>query len=689
MKKARKNNKGNSNRSNASSNTSGNSGKNKNTNCLLSNRTFSDLPKEIIQHIFNFQAYLEIKIVESYAMGVKKKLGCIKLDGHSKKLILSRFDTSKVANISELIFNQVFGKCKYYQYSSTLYDCNYPITNRLVMLYPNVKVCTVELENCVDDFYFQYFFRKRLVDDLFLRVAFTKLHKVVFSNGYKKEKFCGGSTLCTLRFIRELLMKRLYDPCGREQLISIDMQKIVLRENNLEILLQMWEAFTSHEIVVSESLKEGFLSRFETREYDGGKFLDSRKAVIEDKENVELFTLTQYLEHLQNTIIEIMFKDGDKEVFNAGEKVDTNTFLEKLPEIRQTKFNLFNTMKSNHLAQTFRSLINSLGYFEKRVPNVPQNPLRRERIFQFFSYFNYLKKLTFVVDSPTECLEETMKLIKKYLPNLKHMDIRGGFHSPASLAMLLRDFPSLRSVVIYLTIRAYPKVIPGNDSSGNAYIYSPSVGVGVPYLNDLNSSVKYVRVQPNPSSTLSIAFDRETFLKQIVNKKIQSLKGDFMLAGGAEKLLPISSLGKLVLYKANYNVFERFDFLKVLSQTKSLRVLYIHESLLNWRPKGYKPTVEFFQKESMEYARDLNAWKMKFKIYCKKEKTPLKKLLSECKNITKVKVYYRSIKAFSDSTNTAKEILVELENQMAKMYMEYIGQRFKHLERFSMVPVLE
>ncbi|KAG2392622.1 hypothetical protein C9374_011347 [Naegleria lovaniensis] len=667
--------------------------KNSTINGYMTHRTFPDLPMEIIQHIFSFQPYLEIIIAERYSFG-KDLRGCLKLSDRSRKIIFSHCDEHLINNYSRFIFCQIFGKCKYYQYSSTMYDQYFPLTHRLVMIYPNIKICTVEIENSMDDFYFTYFFQRRLMDDLFLRVALTKMQKLMLANPYKKRKNCGGSTITIMRFIRDTLMKYFKSPCGKS-LNAIDMGNIMLRENYLDLLQILWEGFTSHEVIVNDYLKEGYLSRFEPKETEYSVNLEYKKPTLDKETNTLTFsTLSQYLEYLQSTIISIMLNENKDQFFNkSAEKMDSQSFFEKLPLLNHTiNFNLFHTMKSNYLALSFRSTITSLSYFEKKLnqntqqqQHQQQNIQRREKIFQMLTCFPNLTKLTFVVDSQTEPLDETVKLLKKYLPGLKHIDLRGGLHSRSSLSMLLREFPKMTSVVLYLSLRTYPKQTNNEQCSNNgyAYAYSPSVGVGIPFLNDIRETVKCIQAQPNPASKLAIVFDRETFLKQIVNKKIQSLTGDFILVGGAEKLLPLSSLYKLVLFKPNYNMFEKYDFLKVLSQTKTLRILYIHESLLGWRPKGYKPTVEFFENELEEFNTDHEGWQQKFKIFCKKERTPLKRLLLDGKSLVKVKIFYKSIRHLCEQ---GKEKLYDLEKLLIDLYIQYISHKYRHI-RFLMTPV--
>ncbi|KAF0975074.1 hypothetical protein FDP41_005827 [Naegleria fowleri] len=655
----------------------------------MMHRTFTDLPMEIIQNIFSFQPYLEIIIAERYAFGNDNR-GCLGLAERSRKIIFSHCDEHLIHNYSHFLFCQVFGKCKYYLYSSTMYDQCFPLTNRLVMIYPNIKICTVEIENSMDDFYFTYFFQRRLMDDLFLQVALTKMQKLMFANAYKKRKNCGGSTMTTMRFLRDTLMKNFKNPCGRA-LISFDMGNIMLRENYLDLLQILWEGFTSHEVIVNDYLKEGYLSRFESKESENSVDFESNKPTLDKETNtLTCRTLSQYLEYLQSTIISIMLNENKDQIFNKSvEKIDLQSFFEKLPLLNHTvNFNLFHTMKSNYFALSFRSTIVSLSYFEKKLQNNTQQSQRREKVFQMFTCFPNLTKLTFVVDSQTEPLDETVKLFQKYLPNLKQIDLRGGLHSRTSLNMLLRGFPKMTSVVLYLSLRTYPKQSNNehHSSNGYAYAYSPSVGVGVPFLNDIGDKLKCIQVQPNPASKLSIVFDRETFLKQIVNKKIQSLKGDFIMAGGAEKLLPLSSLYKLVLFKPNYNMFEKYDFLKVISQTKTLRILYIHESLLGWRPKGYKPTVEFFQNELEEFNTDNEGWKQKFKIFCKKEKTPFKRLLLDGKSLLKVKIFYKSIRNLCETQG--REELYHLEKLLIDLFSQYISHKYKNI-RFLMTPVCD
>ena len=651
-----------------------------------SHRMFSDLPKEVIQHIFNYQPFVEIRISESFA--IMTGGCCFKFMDRSKKLFASCYRNYSMMDV--LVFRQVFGKCKYYQYTSTMFDLDYPLTLRLVMIYPNIKFCSVELENCVDNFYFQYFFNRRVMTDMFLTVALSKVHILNFSNGCRNKKFRGGSTLNTLRFIRESVMKNFLQPCGVEQLISIEMRDIIVREHQLDALQCLWEVFTPHEVVVHETLKEGYMSRFETIQHQDGEIEKLKiEPVKPDEHNtVNISTLGQYLEYLQSAVISIMLNENQEQqqLFNSqNPSLDTSSIYQKLPTINHTvNFLLFQTMDCNDTARAFRQCVTSLGYYEKQVTtNQYYQFQRRERAFHLFTFFPQLTKLTFIVDNSSETLDDVVRLFKRYLPNLTDIDIRGGVHTAISIRTLLRDFPYLERVSLHLSVRAYLK--PKTDAKGSGHMQTPTLAVGVPYLNETRC-VKEIRVAPVPSaSPLMISFDKETFLKQVVNTKLTSLKGDFLLTMGTEKLLPQTCLKKLALTQPTYNIFGKLELYKIFVQMTGLRVLYIHESMLDWRPKGYRPSpIDTYEKLMAEYKENAPAWEQKFKIYCKKEKSPLKKLLAEHKTLSKVTIFYRTMQKSSPDNHTIEEF----EKKLAQLYESYVMQKHKNL-KFRLISVME
>ncbi|KAL9642695.1 hypothetical protein ABK040_009774 [Willaertia magna] len=510
--------------------------------------TFSDLPQELIQRILYFQPYLEIKIAESYK--------------YFDNILYKTNIKTKVS-----LFFEIFARKKNIKKEN--------ITSKLIMIYPNIKICKFYLENSIDEIYFLNYY-KLLMNDLFFKVTFIKLNILKFN-------FNSKSFLNNFRFLNETFIKR--NSLFGKELESIYLHKLPLRENTYNY----------------------FFNFFTNQEYKYGISI---------------------------------FKD---------------------------------TIKSQQL----RSLIKSICFHEKTIQE-------REQIFQLFTFFPNIKHLTFVIENNNEKLDDLIKLFKKYLPKIYSIEIRGGYHTHYSITNLLKEFKFLRNLVIYLNDKIY--------KNNHQFDSSNSFGLGVPHLQELNkkiSKLKSIKIIPQPCSNLSIVFDKESLLKQIIQTGIKYLKGDFMLIGGSEKLLLQSNIYKLMLTKSNFiTLAGKFDFLKILTQMKSLRELVIHEGLLHWRPtKYFKPTLDSFLDLFKEYELNNFAFEKKFKIYCKKEKSPLKKLLIENKNIYSIVIKYKTIEMielekFKDNNLTL------LEKKIVKLFECYIRKRFYHLQHFKMKPVI-